>query len=80
MGSCDGGVTVYNEDHSLLSKVRTAAKLLNLKNHLCGMNAHSRKELYTPLDLEGHLGSDGKHYLLDFSRVMPPEYPRFKST
>jgi hypothetical protein len=26
-------------------------------------------------DLEGHLGHDNKYYLLDFSRVFPPEAP-----
>jgi hypothetical protein len=27
----------------------------------------------SPFDVEGHLGVDGRYYLLDFSRVMPPE-------
>eukprot|EP00029_Vermamoeba_vermiformis_P008493 TRINITY_DN3992_c0_g1_i1.p1 TRINITY_DN3992_c0_g1~~TRINITY_DN3992_c0_g1_i1.p1 ORF type:complete len:924 (-),score=198.60 TRINITY_DN3992_c0_g1_i1:32-2803(-) len=31
--------------------------------------------LYSPADLEGHKGRDGKFYLLDFSRVLPPETP-----
>ena len=26
-------------------------------------------------DIEGHLGTDGKYYLLDFARTMPPEAP-----
>ncbi len=28
-----------------------------------------------PGDIEGHKGSDGKYYVLDFGRVMPPEAP-----
>lgn len=31
--------------------------------------------------IEGHLGKDGKFYVLDFARTMPPEAPdpkRFK--
>lgn len=27
------------------------------------------------IDLEGHLGTDKRHYLCDFSRVFPPERP-----
>jgi len=33
------------------------------------------KMLYGPGDIEGHLGRDGKFYLLDFSRLFPPEAP-----
>ncbi len=32
--------------------------------------------MYGPVDLEGHLAPDGRFYLLDFSRVMPPETPK----
>jgi hypothetical protein len=32
--------------------------------------------MYSACDLEGHVGVDGKLYLLDFSRVMPPERPQ----
>ncbi len=31
---------------------------------------------YGPCDLEGHQSDDGRFYLLDFSRMMPPETPR----
>jgi len=31
--------------------------------------------MYTPVDLEGHRGLDGRDYLLDFSRIFPPEAP-----
>lgn len=34
--------------------------------------------LWSPADLEGHLGKDKKFYLLDFSRVLPPETPNKK--
>lgn len=34
--------------------------------------------LWSPADLEGHQGRDGKFYLLDFSRVLPPETPNKK--
>lgn len=29
--------------------------------------------MYSPLDLEVHQGLDGRYYLLDFSRLFPPE-------
>lgn len=29
----------------------------------------------SPVDVEGHRGSDGRFYLIDYSRVMPPETP-----
>lgn len=34
--------------------------------------------IYSAVDLEGHKGLDGKYYLLDFSRVLPPESPNRK--
>lgn len=38
--------------------------------------------MYSPADLEGHRGKDGRFYLLDFSRVLPPETPnpKFKNS
>ncbi len=38
---------------------------LNLKKHIVG-----GKEMYGPGDIEGHWGSDGELYLLDFSRFL----------
>jgi hypothetical protein len=43
------------------------------------MNVSFNNQLmYSPVDLEGHKGLDGKFYLLDFSRVLPPESPNRK--
>lgn len=40
------------------------------------MNVSFNNQLiYSAVDLEGHKGLDGKYYLLDFSRVLPPESP-----
>jgi hypothetical protein len=47
--------------------------MLNIKEHTCGPE-HIR--VYGPVDMEGHKGLDGRKYLLDFSRVFPPEVPR----
>jgi hypothetical protein len=53
----------------------TAAQKLNIKGHWVGMN-HDQKFIHGPTDLEGHRGKDQRYYILDFSRVFPPEYPR----
>ena len=34
--------------------------------------------MYSAVDIEGHKGSDGRYYLLDFSRTFPPEAPKPK--
>ncbi len=52
--------------------IEVASKRLNLKPHCCGKN---NVTVYSPVDLEGHLGTDGRFYLLDFSRVFPPVTP-----
>jgi hypothetical protein len=45
---------------------------LNLRKHLVGKQ---RAAIVGPGDIEGHLGTDGRYYLLDFARLMPPETP-----
>lgn len=32
-------------------------------------------QIQAPADIEGHLGGDGRYYLLDFARTYPPEAP-----
>lgn len=36
-------------------------------------------QLWTATDLEGHIGLDGRLYIIDFSRSFPPEAPNTKS-
>lgn len=48
------------------------AEKLNVKAHEVGLTSESSKLLYSCADLEGHLGKDGRFYLLDFSRAFPP--------
>lgn len=71
-GTGDGGQTVRNSDSHLDGLLQQAAGRLNLSRHVCGKDA---KELYSVADLEGHRGLDGRYYLIDLARVMPPEYP-----
>lgn len=58
------------------SKMDAAGKALNLKGHPVGISSDSRGFFYLPTDIEGHRGSDGRYYVLDFSRVFPPTRPR----
>ncbi|CAB1111176.1 unnamed protein product [Ectocarpus sp. CCAP 1310/34] len=72
-GSDDGGKTVHNDDESLAKKLKAAAKKLNLCTHRV-----NDKDMYSACDIEGHVGEDGSHYLLDFARTFPPESPKKK--
>ncbi|PRP84060.1 hypothetical protein PROFUN_08522 [Planoprotostelium fungivorum] len=74
-GSDDGGATVRDSDPELSSKMKLAAERLNLKGHVTGHNAENSKEIYGPGDIEGHRGHDGRLYVVDFARLMPPADP-----
>jgi hypothetical protein len=74
-GSDDYGKTVKNSEPRLEALVALAAERLKLKRHACGLHPARSAHLYTPCDLEGHVGDDGRFYLLDFSRLLPPEAP-----
>ena len=73
-GSCDAGMTVHAKSKRFNAYMKDMAKDLNLKKHLAGWK--KVKSLYAAADIEGHKGKDGKYYLLDFSRSMPPVDPK----
>lgn len=50
-------------------------KKLNLAEHIAGRKAGHTQKLHMPVDIEGHLSRDGRFYLLDTARLMPPTYP-----
>jgi hypothetical protein len=66
--------SVYSSNQTLNSMLAEAASKLYIAPHLCGRENGVR--LHTASDMEGHLGKDGRFYLCDFSRVLPPEYPK----
>ena len=70
LGSNDGGRTVHADDPRLNAIVAAAAKELHLAQHTVGQHA-----LYTAGDVEGHVGVDGRYYILDLARCSPPESP-----
>lgn len=67
----EGSLSDTSNSSSLLNSSRTIQSFGTLEEYL-----------YSPADLEGHRGLDEKYYLLDFSRVLPPETPnpRFKNS
>eukprot|EP01129_Flabellula_baltica_P000456 TRINITY_DN10464_c0_g1_i1.p1 TRINITY_DN10464_c0_g1~~TRINITY_DN10464_c0_g1_i1.p1 ORF type:complete len:1958 (-),score=323.32 TRINITY_DN10464_c0_g1_i1:16-5889(-) len=69
-GSSDGGKTIINTNPELSLKMSIAARKLNLKEHIV-----NGVLLYSAADVEGHLGTDNRFYVLDFSRTFPPEPP-----
>ena len=75
-GSNDYGRTIHQtKNPRFLSALEKASKGLNIQVHKCGPSKEDPATVYGPVDLEGHKGRDNRFYLLDFSRVMPPETP-----
>eukprot|EP01127_Copromyxa_protea_P014028 TRINITY_DN3850_c0_g1_i1.p2 TRINITY_DN3850_c0_g1~~TRINITY_DN3850_c0_g1_i1.p2 ORF type:complete len:141 (+),score=27.91 TRINITY_DN3850_c0_g1_i1:744-1166(+) len=69
-GSADGGVTVHTDDETLNRAMEKSGKMIGLRDHVI-----NGKTIYGPGDIEGHMGEDGKYYVIDFGRAMPPEAP-----
>ena len=68
-GSNDGGKTIHNSDSQLAKIMRKCSRKLNIAGHQV-----ANKHLHGPFDIEGHLGTDGHYYLVDFARIFPPVY------
>lgn len=71
-GTSDGGASVH-ADPTFSKMMEQSAKQLNLVPHYCGPGGAS--QMFSACDIEGHKGTDGRMYLLDFSRSMPPTTP-----
>jgi hypothetical protein len=67
-GTADGGKTIHNSNPYMNTMIDKIAGVLNLKEHLVG-NVRVR----LAADVEGHVGSDSRMYLIDTSRTFPPE-------
>jgi len=64
---------------STSSSIPSASSSSSSSSSTLNMNVSFNNQLiYSAVDLEGHKGLDGKYYLLDFSRVLPPESPNRK--
>lgn len=51
------------------------AERLRLEPHVVTDSKMEKHVLYGPTDIEVHLGYDGRYYLLDSARLMPPQTP-----
>ena len=71
-GSNDGGNTVIKSNEKLSLLMKKAGEQLNVKGHFGGRNENSREFIYGPTDIEGHIGTDKRFYVIDFARVFPP--------
>lgn len=69
-GSKDAGKTVHVDEELFNRRMRYCGKKLHLAKHLSG-----GKKIWAAADIEGHKGTDGRYYLLDFSRTFPPVKP-----
>lgn len=70
-GSADAGKTVHASDPVFNERMAQAAHMLNLKGHKAGL---SQTTVFGPADIEGHKSkADGKYYLVDYARLMPPQ-------
>jgi len=76
-GSNDVGHTIHADSPIMNQKMEIAGKRLNLRGHsVVGRVPGSIPiTLYTPVDLEGHIGLDSKYYLVDTARTFPPTTP-----
>eukprot|EP01088_Endostelium_zonatum_P013026 TRINITY_DN2737_c0_g1_i2.p1 TRINITY_DN2737_c0_g1~~TRINITY_DN2737_c0_g1_i2.p1 ORF type:complete len:1264 (+),score=298.63 TRINITY_DN2737_c0_g1_i2:79-3870(+) len=74
-GSADAGKHIKN-DEIIGRWMKQAARTLNIKPHSI-VEGSSQKLvlLHAPVDIEGHLGTDGRCYLIDTARLFPPATP-----
>eukprot|EP01125_Pyxidicula_operculata_P006812 TRINITY_DN233_c0_g1_i1.p1 TRINITY_DN233_c0_g1~~TRINITY_DN233_c0_g1_i1.p1 ORF type:complete len:937 (-),score=152.85 TRINITY_DN233_c0_g1_i1:135-2945(-) len=73
-GSDNGCKTIYDRSEELRSMIARAAEKLCLKLHIAGMGLCSDPRLlHFPADVEGHMGLDGRYYIVDVQRLFPAE-------
>jgi len=75
-GTRDGGNTVHCVDPRMRGQMAKMCTRFNLQPHYVGVKKGKQGVLlHSAADIEGHVGSDGRLYLLDFSRTWPPVTP-----
>ncbi|KAK5577689.1 hypothetical protein RB653_002634 [Dictyostelium firmibasis] len=79
-GSCDAGQTVHTSNNIFNNLFSNASKAINIKQHHVEDINGDIKTICGPIDIEGHLGSDSRFYLLDFARLSPPEPPKYRGS
>ena len=76
-GSNDGGKRVVKEGEEVVKKAEEIGRALNLKEHYVGWKEEEKKLLFFS-DTELHVGVDGRMYIVDCARLMPPNPPEKK--
>ncbi|PRP82048.1 hypothetical protein PROFUN_03738 [Planoprotostelium fungivorum] len=72
-GSMDFGRNMASPTPECSMMMKRAASHLNLKAHVAGVSG--RMIIYGPVDIEVHLGSDQRYYLIDAARTFAPTTP-----
>eukprot|EP01117_Protostelium_nocturnum_P011778 TRINITY_DN4294_c0_g1_i2.p1 TRINITY_DN4294_c0_g1~~TRINITY_DN4294_c0_g1_i2.p1 ORF type:complete len:1562 (-),score=510.85 TRINITY_DN4294_c0_g1_i2:353-5038(-) len=71
-GSSNGGAVIHSSQE-IEKRIKTACQMLNLREHYVIERSTKEKKLIRgPVDLEGHLGRDGRFYIVDTARLFPP--------
>lgn len=65
---------MHDDDADAARRMAAAAAAINIKPHIVGAGAGARV-LCGPCDIEVHRGGDGRYYVVDAARLMPPEPP-----
>lgn len=75
-GSMDGAQTIFDKDSKLVEMMQQMATRRNIRPHYVWSRDKSvRVCMYGPADMEGHLGADGRYYVVDTARLLPPTDP-----
>ncbi len=76
-GSRDAGKTILSGKGApvVVAMMSRLAERLRLEPHYVTDARLEKHVLYGPTDIEVHLGYDGRYYLLDSARLMPPQTP-----
>lgn len=75
--SGDSGASIHASSPEFNSKMETLGQLLNIKSEYVSNNSNTEKCLiHLSCDVEGHICSDNRMYLVDFARIFPPTQPR----
>lgn len=76
-GSSDGGHTIHTSLPEVNARMQLVARRLNLAGHTVTSASRAREKatIYGPVDLEVHLGKDGRFYVLDIARLFPAATP-----
>jgi len=80
-GSNDGGenIVTQTDDEVVVDMMKRLSQSLNLKEHYVGLR-HPFQLLYVAFDIEWHKGTDGRYYVIDTARLLPPQDPNMRNT